>query len=255
MKVGLVLSGGGARGISHLGILEALTAQGFKYDIVSGVSAGAIAGAFLCKGYHPREVLEIIQKTSLFKTMRPAFSWRSLLSLEGAKAELIKYFPENSFESLQIPFRVTTTDIGRGKVKVYKKGELITPILASCAIPVIFEPIRIRSRVLVDGEVMDNLPVEPIRKKVDRVVALHCNPIDAGFIPSTWKGVLERANMITISQLAYTAKGKCDLFLEPPGLSKFNVFDFNKAKDIFDFGYEYAQREIEKGILKEYTSP
>lgn len=249
MKVGLVLSGGGARGISHLGILEALQAHDFRYDIVSGVSAGAIGGAFLCAGYKPREVLEIIQKTSLYRAMRPAFSWRSLLNIEGAKSELLKYFPEDSFESLKIPLRVTTTDIGRGTVKVFKKGPLITPVLASCAIPVIFEPITIKSRVLVDGGIVDNLPIDPVRKKVDKIVALHCNPIDSGYTVTNWKGLLERTNMMAITQLTYTKRRKVDLFLEPPGLSKFNVFDFNKAKDIFDFGYEYAQNEIEKGIL------
>ncbi len=250
MKIGLVLSGGGARGISHLGILEALKEQGLKYDIVSGVSAGALAGAFICSGYQPREVLEIIQKTNLYKAMRPAFSWRSLLSIEGGRSQLLKYFPDDSFDALKIPLRITTTDIGRGQVKVFKKGQLITPILASCAIPVIFEPIKVKSRILVDGGVMDNLPIEPIRKKVNRIVALHCNPIDAGFKLSNWKSLLERTSMITVSQLAYTEKRKCDVFLEPPGLSKFNVFDFNKASEIFEFGYEYAQKEIEKGVLK-----
>lgn len=250
MKIGLVLSGGGARGIAHLGIVEALQQQNIKFSIISGTSAGAIGGAFLCAGYPPREILEIIKKTSLFKTLRPAFSWRSLLNMDRARVELQKYFPEDSFESLRIPLRVTATDIESGQIKVFKKGQLILPILASSSIPVVFEPIKIKSRTLVDGGLMDNLPVEPIFKKVDKIIALHCNPIDPGYKIDNWKGLFERTMMVTVSQLAYTEKRRCDLFLEPPGLSRFHVFDFSKAAEIYEFGYEYAIGEIEKGILK-----
>ncbi len=250
MKVGLVLSGGGARGISHLGIIQALHEANIQFDLISGSSAGAIVGAFIAAGYSPEETCSFIEKTSLFDTFQLSFNKRSLLKIEKGSKELLKYFPENSFESLKIPLRVSTTDIQKGKVKIYKKGQLIQPILASCSIPVVFDPIKIRSRLLVDGGVLDNLPVGSIRKDVDKIIALHCNPIDSAFQVSNWKNLFERTMMMTMTELAYSKRKKCDVFLEPPGLGAYNVFAFNKAKEIYQFGYNYAKSEIEKGILK-----
>ena len=96
MKVGLALSGGGARGFAHLGILKALEEFGVTIAQVSGTSAGAIAGAFYCYGYKPDQILEIISNTGFLKSVRPAWAWTGLLSMDGFKAVLLKYLPKNS---------------------------------------------------------------------------------------------------------------------------------------------------------------
>jgi len=248
-KLGLVLSGGGARGIAHLGIIQALEEHGLQFSVVSGSSAGALAGALYCKGYSPREISGFIQNTNFLTAFRPAFNWRSFLNIEYAYNELKKYLPEDSFSELKTPLYVTTTDINKGKVKVYKKGQLIRPILASCSVPVVFDPIKIGSRTLVDGGILDNLPYKPIKKICDKVIALHCNPIDKGYKLGNWKDLMERSMMLTVTQYVHTKKKQCDVFMEPPGLSKYKVFDFKKAPEIFDFGYDYAVKSIEEGVL------
>lgn len=249
MRIGLVLSGGGARGVAHLGIMEALMEAGVEFHIVSGSSAGALAGALFCAGYSPMEICEFIEKTNFYLAFRPSFNSRSLLNIERAYGELKQYFPEDSFASLKIPLRVTATDINKGKVKVFKKGQLIRPVLASCCIPVVFDPVKIGRRTLVDGGILDNLPYKPIKKECDKIIALHCNPIDKGYKLSNWRDLMERSMMLTVTQYVYSKRKNYDLFLEPPGLSKFKVFDFKKAKDIFRFGYDYAKQEIELGVL------
>lgn len=253
MKIGLALSGGGARGISHLGMIQALQEEGVEFHSVSGVSAGALAGAFYCAGYLPVEVCDILVKTNFLNTFRPAFNWRSLLNIQRASLELKKYFPEDSFEALKKPLYVTTTDITKGKVKVYKKGNLIGPLLASCSIPVIFDPIKIGSRLLVDGGILDNFPLDPLKKGTDKIVGMYCNPIDRDYTIGNWKDFMERSFLLTATTLAYTKKKKCDVFLEPPGLSKYLVFDFKKVKEIYRFGYDYAKSEVEKGVLDSLT--
>lgn len=250
VKIGLVLSGGGARGVAHLGMIQALEEHGLEFHQVSGSSAGALAGALYCAGYSPREICGFIEKTNFFTTFRPSFSWRSLLNIERASQELKKYFPEDSFAALEKPLFVTTTDIHKGKVKVYKKGQLIKPVLASCSVPVVFEPVKIGSRTLVDGGILDNLPYKPIKKVCDKIVALHCNPIDKGYRISNWRELMERSMMLTVTQYVHTKKKHCDIFMEPPGLSKFKVFDFKNARNIFDYGYEYAIKVIDEGALK-----
>lgn len=249
MKIGLVLSGGGARGISHLGMIKALEEEGIEFQCVSGVSAGALAGAFYCAGYSTTDICDILIKTNFLNTFRPAFNWKSLLNIQRASMELTKYFPENSFEDLKKPLFVTTTDITKGKTKVYKKGNLIEPLLASCSIPVVFDPIKIRSRVLVDGGLLDNLPTAPIKKECDKIVGMHCNPIDPEYTISNWRDLMERSYLLTATTLVHTKKKKCNLFLEPPGLTRYKLFDFKKGAEIYQFGYDYARSEIKKGIL------
>jgi NTE family protein len=249
-RIGLVLSGGGARGIAHLGIVKALQEEKIKFHLISGASAGALAGAFLAAGYSPEDICSNIQKTSVFNTFGLAFNTRSLLRIDKGFEELKKYFPEDSFSSLSIPLRVTTTDISRGKIKVFKKGQLIKPLLASCSIPVVFDPIKIGSRTLVDGGILDNLPIDPIKKDCDFIIGLHCNPIEPNYKIGNWKNLMERSMMMTMTQQAHMKRKKFDVFLEPHGLSKFNVFDFKRTMEIYEVGYDYAKSQIENGILK-----
>lgn len=255
MRVGLVLSGGGARGVAHLGIVQALYEAGIKFHVISGSSAGAIAGAFIAAGYPPSDTCKFIEQTKLFNTFQLSLNRRSLLKIDRGAKELLKYFPSDSFEDLKIPLKVTTTDIRKGKVKVYKKGQLIRPLLASSSIPVVFDAVQIGTKYLVDGGILDNLPVNPIRKEVDHIIGLHCNPIDPEVELGNWKNLFERSMMMTMTQQAYSKRKRCSIFLEPPGLGKYNVFAFNKAKEIYEFGYNYAKLEIEKGILNVLNEP
>lgn len=249
MKTGLVLSGGGARGIAHLGVMEALLESGVNIDVVSGSSAGALAGSLFCAGHAPGKICEFIRNTNFLTTFRPSFNTRSLLNIERAKGELIQYFEEDSFESLKVPLRVSTTEVESGRIKVFSTGEIVLPVLASCCIPVVFDPIKIGETVLVDGGILDNMPWKPIRQECDHIIALHCNPIDANYRISNWSDLMERSMMLSITQNVYNEKNNCDIFLEPPMLSKYSVFDFKKAPEIFNHGYDYAKTQIGAGVL------
>ena len=244
MKIGLALSGGGARSIAHLGMMQVLTERGITADMVTGASAGSIAGALYCQGYPPKEILEIVKKTNFLKVVKPALSWTGLLKLESAREELIKYLPHNQFESLQKPLIISATNIAKGKAKYFKKGQLIDPILASCSIPVVFDPVVINGVSYMDGGIMDNLPYEPLKKKVDFSIGLHCNPIESNFRTKNWKGLMERALLLSISNATYYYKKKFDVFWEAPEVSNFNVFDFRKADDLYKVGYHYAESNV-----------
>ena len=247
--IGLVLSGGGARGVAHLGIIQALEEQDITFDIVAGSSAGALVGALYCYGHSPKKICRFIRDTNFLTIFRPSFNRRSLLNIEKAYDELNKYLPTDNFDSLNIPLHVSTTDIERGEAKIYKKGQLINPVLASCAIPVVFDPVTIGNRRLVDGGVTDNLPFHSIRNKCRKIIALHCNPIDSYSKLSNWSELMERSMMIAITQYVYAKRKHCDVFFEPLGLSKYKVIDFKKADEIFSYGYNYACKAIENGIL------
>ena len=244
-SIGLALSGGGVRGISHLGVLKALNEVGIFPNQISGSSAGAIVGVMYCQGYSPDDVLKIVIETNYFKLMRLAISWKGLFNLDSL-AELLKtYLPVDEFSALKIPLHVAATDIGKGEVVFYNSGRLIEPILASSCIPGMFEPIEYDSRYLVDGGVLNNLPIEPLKEKSDLVIGVNCNHLpELGKVRNV-KNLLERAVMMNLNFNVYTRKGACDYFIEAPGLGKYSVFDLKKAPELFQAGYEEAMRVIE----------
>src|SRR3954463_6594965 len=111
MTIGLALSGGGARGVAHIGVIKALEEMGVTISCMSGTSAGSIVGSMYATGYSPAQILQIIQQVSIFKSMRPAWTWAGLLKMDGMKDLLLKQMPLNSFEKLNIPMTVAATEI------------------------------------------------------------------------------------------------------------------------------------------------
>jgi len=248
-KIGLVLSGGGARGFAHLGMIKALQENNVEISAVSGTSAGALIGAFFCQGYSPDETLEIIEKTSLISSLRPSFNRRSLLKIESAYKELIKYFTHDSFDKLTIPLYVTATDIVKAEQVIFNSGPLIKPLLASSSIPVVFDPIVFNGKTLIDGGIMDNLPHLPLKEVCDKIIGMHSNPLSSDYHLTNWKSLIERSLMMTVTQNVYSKSDQFDLFLEPGGIGVFKVFDFKSARKIFNLGYQYLKEEISKGVL------
>jgi NTE family protein len=151
----------------------------------------------------------------------------------------------DEFSALKTPLIVAATDIGKGEVVYFNQGQLIEPILASSCIPGMFEPIEYDSRYLVDGGVLNNLPVEPLKGKSDLVIWVNCNHLpELGKVRNV-KNLLERAVMMNLNFNVYTRKGACDYFIEAPGLGKYSVFDLKKAPELFQAGYQEAMRVIE----------
>ena len=246
MKRGLVLSGGGARGVSHAGVLKALEEFGLTFDCIAGTSAGAIVGSLYAHGYAPDKIFEIISTTGFFKSVRPAWSLTGLLSLDGLRDVLLKYLPENNFAALKIPMVVTATDIRRGKPEYFSSGELITPILASASVPAIFNPIPFNGNVYVDGGILDNLPVQSIRDTCDFVIGSHCNFISPDVDIKNIRNVVERSLLMAINGNTIESKKLCDVLIEPPGLGKFSGFELNKARDLFEMGYTFTKANFSK---------
>lgn len=246
MKIGLVLSGGGSRGLAHLGIIKALQEFNVPIDIISGSSSGAIAGAMFSYGYPPDEILNIISELSFLRLFKPAISKTGLLKMDSTESLFRKYFAEDDFSALKIPLTICTTDLCKGKSVYFSEGPLLKPLMASSCIPVVFDPIRIDGNLYVDGGILNNFPTQPLLAKNVKIIGLHSNPVDESFKVSNVKTMFERTFLLVINANSYHHVGDCDLFLEPPGLKKIKVFDTKKAKEIFEIGYKYAKtREAE----------
>ena len=246
MKIGITLSGGGARGIAHIGVLKALEEMGVEISVVSGTSAGSIVGSLYAYGYKPEEILSIIQKVSVFKSVRPAWTWIGLLSLEGLKDVLLKYLPENNFNVLKLPLTIAATDIKKGETVYFFEGELIPCVIASCCVPAVFAPVSLNGSLFVDGGVLDNLPTKPIREQCDLLIGSHCNPIGSDFDAKNLKTIIERSLLMAINGNTKKSRELCDVFIEPPELDKISGFGLTKAQEIFIVGYDFVKSNFSK---------
>lgn len=157
LTVGLVLSGGGARGFAHIGVLQELEKAGAKFDVIAGTSMGAIVGAFYAAGLRAQQIHEITANTT----------WRDVVDLslrtglmKGDRLhELLAEHLPATFEELPIPLAIISTDIESGEEVVHTEGDLITAVRASASFPGAFEPVHLDGRALADGGIVNNLPV------------------------------------------------------------------------------------------------
>lgn len=239
-NIGIALSGGGVRGIAHLGVLKALNEAGIFPSRVAGTSAGAIVGTLYCYGYTPDEILDIVLNTNFFKLMRPAISWTGFLKMEVVEALYGRHLAHNDFADLKTPLVIAATDLTKGQTVYFSEGEIIRPLMASSCIPGIFDPIAIGEDFFVDGGVLNNMPIDPLEGNCDYIIGVNCNHQTEEHHITNIKKLIERTVVMAMNCNVYNRTARCDFFIEPPGLARFSVFDIKKAREIFEAGYQTA---------------
>lgn len=237
-STGLVLSGGGVRGLAHLGVWKALQEQGIVVQRIAGTSAGSLVGAFLSAGFEPEEVLKLFAKKGIFDFARVRIPSKGLLELMGLEDFLKAELPYENIEDLPIPLTVTVSEIQEGKVYYFNKGPLAKLLTASSCIPVLFAPIVWKDFLLVDGGLFDNLPVLPIRDECETVIAVNATPTGE---------VRKLRNILEISQRVFElgaaselSKREADVLIEPKGLLNIPLLDGRKASEAFQMGFDTA---------------
>jgi NTE family protein len=243
-KTGMVLSGGGARGFAHLGVLKALNEANIFPDVFSGTSAGAIAGALYCDGYAPDEILEIMKADNRLTYMRPTLPREGLLQISGVAKILSSNLHAKNFEELKIPLFVTATDLNNGKAVCFSKGDIITAVLASASIPVLFKPVIIGDVHYVDGGVLDDFPVTPIENSCDLIIGSFVN--SAGYEEMTG-GLIKialRVFALNLYKELQDKKHKFDFLVAPEKLKEYGVLESDKADEIFEAGYKATKEKL-----------
>jgi NTE family protein len=249
-RIGLVLSGGGARGFAHLGLMQALNEAGIFPDVLSGTSAGALAGVLYADGYTPKEILKMMNYGSRLDFMRPALPREGLLQISGIIKILSTNLRAKKFSELKIPLYVSTTDLNNGKSVYFSEGELINPIIASASIPVIFQPVKINGISYVDGGVLDNLPVKPIENKCKILIGSFVNPIGSVEKISGLINIAERSFMLSMSKEIISKTRKFDLFVAPPELRNYKILDPEKAQELFSISYKATLEKLKDPAIK-----
>lgn len=179
-KIGLCLSGGGARGFSYIGAFKVFEDAGIEFDMVAGTSAGSIFGAmYACKmNYEDMFVKTNGVKNKDFKNSRLGFLPSSM---EGLGNLVKQVLPMKRIEDFAIPYYAVAVDIKTGKEIVFDEGEAVSVITGSCAIPGVFTPVKYKNMTLIDGGVKNNIPADVLREKgCDFVVTIDCNSTRGG---------------------------------------------------------------------------
>ena len=245
-KIGLVLSGGGYKGVAHIGAIKALEEYDIIPKFVSGTSAGAIVGSLYAAGHSPEDINTFFKKTSLFKLNRFTRSKAGFFDSEKYYDDLATYLPDDSFASLEKKLFVTATDLVEGVTKVFSKGELIRPLIASAAFPGVFTPILIDDHLYADGGILDNFPVDPIKKKADYIIGVDVSPLKKPKIDDFKHSynVMQRAYYLRAMPNAFTRFSECDMIIHPRQLINFGLFNNNSMDKVFDIGYQEAKKQI-----------
>lgn len=196
-KIGLVLSGGGTRGLAHIGVLKVLQARRLRFDAIAGCSMGAIVGAALAAGRTPAEMEKFVMTQKLFRFLQWPLSALGLSNTQKLEQSISDFLGVKTFEELQIPLFINATNLTTRQTVVYAHGPILPAIRASISIPGIFAPVQTKAGFLVDGGVLDQNPFSILPPEIKKFVMVNCSP------PETVK-VGEKRNVITMMRAAIT---------------------------------------------------
>ena len=240
-NLGIALSGGGARGFAHLGVLKALEEKGIKPEVISGTSAGAIAGAFLAAGKSPDEAFEIIKHYKFFDFTTIRIPRTGLFNLDSLRASIKKEIPQKRIEDLPKPLFITAANMLDGKVEYFSEGPLAEIVQASASIPVLFSPVTIDGKMYSDGGVLDNLPLRPILGCCKKTIMVNISPLVPIKEMKNIFQVATRMLQMSVNAREGAKKKRADVYIEPGELDKFEIHDTKHAQEIFDVGHYYTK--------------
>ncbi|MFD2643245.1 patatin-like phospholipase family protein [Pseudomonas japonica] len=286
-KVGLVLSGGAARGLAHIGVLKALEEQGVKIDAIAGTSMGAVIGGLYASGYKVEELEKLARSIDWQQALSDApprkdipfrrkqddrdflvkqkISFRDDGSLglplgviQGQNLALLlesllaHTSDTRDFDKLPIPFRAVATDIASGEKVVFNRGHLPQVIRASMSIPAVFAPVELDGRLLVDGGMVDNIPLDIVREMgVDVAIVVDIGtPLRNRKQLGTVVDVLNQSITLMTrrnSEEQLAALRREDILIQPP-LASISATDFGRAEEMMEAGYR-ATRILDNRLV------
>ena len=249
-KIGLALSGGGARGFAHIGAVKSLIDNDIPIDLISGTSAGSFVGGVLASGLSIDEIIAIGKKISWFGVAGFSYSPRGLLSNAPMGKFINDNFPVLEFEKLPVPFAAVACDLETGDEVVLKdEGDLAEAIRASCAIPGVFMPVVDgKGRALIDGGVVSPMPTRAVREMgADIVIAVDLLTCGSSFWgrPSTLLGTFFQSAMMMIRTASRNQHYRADIVIEPK-IAHIRPDEIAKRDELIDLGEKAVLEKIDE---------
>lgn len=247
INYGLALSGGGARGIAHLGVLQALDENGITPSVMSGTSMGAMVAVIYAMGISPKEVLEFI-KGEVRPTALKNMDWNRMgfFNLNKVEKYLRGQIEKDDFSALKIPVYITVTNLNTGQFEIKSEGKLVEYVMASASIPLLFKPVVIGETYYVDGGVTKNLSAQVLEGKCDKIIGIHVNHISPQTDFRRMKDVAVRTYHLAVYNTISEEKRHCDYFIDPPETRNFSTLDFDKADEIYELGYKEGLKLVKR---------
>jgi NTE family protein len=278
-KIGLVLSGGGAKGFAHIGVLKVIEEAGVKIDYIGGTSMGAVVGGLYASGYNATQIDSIFHKVNFdellndyiprsaksFYEKRNDETYAITLPFSNFKvgipqalskglynfnllSRLTRHVRQvNDFNQLPTPFLCIGTNIETGQQVVLNKGNLAQAMLASAAFPTLFTPIEIDGQLLIDGGVANNFPVDEVKNLgADLIIGVDVQDglWDKAQLKNATKILVQITNLHSIEQMKNKIKGT-DIYITPD-IKNFGVLSFDRGREIIQRGEEAAFAAYEK---------
>lgn len=247
-NIGISLSGGAFRGLAHIGVLMALNEHGIIPSVISGTSAGAIVGAFYAAGYSPKEMQQLAIKTNFIQYLKPTAPLQSLMTLEKLGYFLEKYIGNVDISRLSKHFFVCATNLQQGCPEYFSQGNLSLIVMASSALPFLFQPVTINDILYIDGGVMNNLPVEPLIGKVDHIIGVNVNPVGYEARFTNLFSIMARSFILAIRSNTEARIKFCESYIMPPELTKIRLFYPGETAETITIGYNYTKKLLASNL-------
>lgn len=248
-KLGIALSGGGARGFAHVGALKAIEEAGLKPDIIAGVSAGAIVGVLYASGMPLEEILPLFSDLKFSDFCKLSIrDGGGLFKLNGLKKFIVRHAGVENLEDLEIPTFLGVTDFDNGVAAEFHEGPLGDCVIASCSIPIVFQPVRINGVNYVDGGVLRNLPAWVIRDKCETLIGINCSPLtNFRYKKSIYDVALRSYNLMAKSNQSIDMD-MCDLVIKTPDIASYQVFNLKDIRKVYLSGYAAAHKAVKEWL-------
>ena len=255
-RLGVALSGGGARGFAHVGALKALEEAGMKPDVIAGVSAGAVAAVMYAAGVPLDEMLSLFTSTKFTDFARPSLiHGDGMFSLMRFKQFIEEATGIDRLENLRIPTYVGVTDLDHGEPAEFHEGPLGERVVASCSIPIVFSPVEIDGIHYVDGGVLRNLAAWIIREKCETLIGINVSPLRTFEYKKSFLDIGMRTYNLMAKANQQQDMDICDHVIITPELIHYQVFNLKDIHKAYLSGYAAAHRAIRQWLRAEEKNP
>ncbi|WP_317207914.1 patatin-like phospholipase family protein [Chryseobacterium taklimakanense] len=253
-KVGLVLSGGGTKGVAHAGVLKFLAEKSIEAEVLACCSAGSIVGCLYAAGKSPGEILSFFKSVYFFNWRHFTFNQPGLVSSKIFRNYLKPVFEDMTIGDLKKDVRIVATELVSGTQKIFDKDfNVIDAIIASCSIPGVTTPYIVGKELYSDGGVLNNFPADIIQQECDKMIGVFVSPqqdIELSDLNSI-KAVVSRSYDLLSYRNELHKFSYCDWFITSKKLSHYGTFErkAERLEEIFAIGYQAAKQSFDEVIF------
>ena len=252
--IGLVLSGGGTKGVAHAGVLKFLNENAIEPSILACCSAGSIVGCLYAAGKSPEEIHQFFKSVYFFNWKHFAFNKPGLVSSAIFRTYLTPIFEDMKIGDLSKDVRIVATELVSGKQMIFDEDFKVTDaIIASCSVPGVTTPYIIGDKLYSDGGVLNNFPADIIKKECDKMIGVFVSPPQDVKISdlSTIKAVVSRSYDLLSYRTELHKFSYCDWFITSQKLAQFGMFERKSEvlDEIFQVGYDAAKDSFDAKLF------